>query len=62
MDNLITAGLYTALTAVVAFYYWMAGHKRGVSETLLVFREHEPDALKRVQTKLKEILNAESGQ
>lgn len=62
MDNLITAGLYTLLVAVVAFYYWMAGHKRGVSETLKVFNEHEPDALKRVQFKLRELLNAESGQ
>ena len=57
MDNFITAGLYTLLTAVVAVYYWLAGHKKGVHETLVVFREHEPDALRRVQIKLREILN-----
>ena len=56
MDSLITAGLYTLLTAVVAFYYWVEGHKKGVAETLSVFHYHEPDALKRVQVKLKQEL------
>ena len=60
MDNLITASLYTLLTAAVAFYYWMEGHKRGVTETLSVFHHHEPDAVKRVQGKLKEELQSVS--
>jgi hypothetical protein len=60
MDNLITAGLYTVLTAIVAFYYWMEGHKKGVTETLSVFHYHEPDALKRVQTKLRQELQSVS--
>ena len=57
MDNLISALLYTLLLAAVAFYYWLEGHKKGVHETLIVFRDHEPDALKRVQIKLREMLN-----
>lgn len=56
MDNLTSAILYTLLTAVVAVYYWFEGRKRGVQETLLVFNEHEPAALKRMQTKLREML------
>jgi hypothetical protein len=56
MDNIITAGLYTLLLAAVAFYYWLEGHKKGVTETLSVFHHHEPDALKRVQTKLRQEL------
>ena len=57
MDNLISASLYTLLIAVVAFYYWVDGHKKGVKETLIVFRDHEPEALIRVQNKLREELN-----
>lgn len=57
MENLITAIMYTLLTAVVATYYWLEGHKKGVNETLKVFNEYEPDALKRVQTKIKELLS-----
>ncbi len=56
MDNITSALLYTLLIAVVAFYYWLEGRKKGVQETLLVFNEHEPDALKRVQLKLREML------
>lgn len=56
MDNFISAGLYTLLTAIVAFYYWSEGHKKGVVETLSVFNHHEPEALKRVQGKLREEL------
>jgi hypothetical protein len=58
MDNFITAGLYTLLMAGVAFYYWLAGHKKGVTETLVVFNEHEPEAVKRVQQKVRNELNA----
>jgi hypothetical protein len=58
MDNLISAGLYTLLIMVVAAYYWFEGHKKGVKETLLVFNEHEPEALKRVQQKVRKELNA----
>ena len=57
MDNILTAGLYSILTAIVAFYYWLEGQKKGIHETLMVFREHEPEALKRIQRKLREILN-----
>ena len=56
MDNLTSALLYTLLIAVVAFYYWLEGRKKGVQETLIVFNEHEPAALKRVQHKLREML------
>lgn len=56
MDNFITAGLYTLLTAIVAYYYWLEGHKKGVVETLSVFNLHEPEALKRVQVKIREEL------
>jgi hypothetical protein len=57
MDNLTSAILYTLLLAVVAAYYWFEGHKKGVHETLIVFKEHEPEALKRIQTKLREMLS-----
>lgn len=60
MDNFITAILYTLLTSVVATYYWYEGHKKGVNETLLVMNEHEPDALKRVQNKLRQELQSVS--
>jgi hypothetical protein len=58
MDNLVSAALYTLLLAVVAIYYWLEGHKKGVTETLKIFNEHEPAALKRVQNKIREMLNA----
>ena len=57
MDNLTSAVLYTLLIAVVAAYYWLEGRKRGVQETLSVFGEHEPEALKRLQHKLREMLS-----
>lgn len=57
IDNIISATGYTFLTALVAFYYWEQGKKRGVQETCAVFNEHEPAALERLKTKLKEILN-----
>lgn len=57
IDNFITAGLYTLITAVVATFYFFEGRKTGVQETLIVFGEHEPDALRRVQKKLREILS-----
>jgi hypothetical protein len=56
MDNLTSAVLYTMLTGIVATYYWFEGRKKGVQETLTVFKEHEPEALKRLQLKLKEML------
>ena len=60
MDNIISALLYTVLLASVAFYYWLDGHKKGVSETLIVFNHHEPEALKRVQNKIREELQSVS--
>ena len=56
MDNITSAILYTLLIAVVATYYWLEGRKRGVQDTLFVFGEHEPEALRRLQHKLKEML------
>jgi len=29
MDNITSAVLYTLLIAVVAFYYWLEGRKKG---------------------------------
>jgi len=57
IDNFITAGLYTLITAIVATFYFFEGRKIGVQETLIVLGEHEPDALRRVQKKLREILS-----
>jgi len=57
MDNITSAMLYTLLTAIVAAYYWFEGRKKGVDDTLTVFQQHEPEALKRVQTKLRELLS-----
>ena len=57
MDNIFTAAGYTLLLAVVSMYYWFEGRKKGVTDTLLVFHEYEPDALKRVQRVLKEKLD-----
>lgn len=57
MDNITSALLYTLLILAVAIYYWFEGHKKGVQETLIVFKEHEPEALKRIQTKLREMLS-----
>lgn len=57
MDNIFTAAGYTLLLAVVSMYYWFEGRKKGVNDTLSVFLEYEPDALKRVQRVLKEKLD-----
>lgn len=63
MDSFLTAFLYTAITAIVATFYYFEGRKIGVQETLVVFGEHEPDALRRVQKKLREMLGvADSNQ
>lgn len=54
--NFVGAFLYTILIAIVALFYWYEGHKKGIRETLGVFHEHEPEALKRLQNKLKEMM------
>ena len=59
MDNLIFALSYTVLTAVVAFYYWLEGNKRGINETVQIIMQFEPEVLMRIRPKLKEMLNVE---
>jgi hypothetical protein len=57
MDNFIFAIGYTFLIAIVAYYYWIEGNKRGISETVHIIMQHEPEALLRIRPKLKEMLN-----
>jgi len=57
MDNFIFAIGYTCIIAIVAYYYWIEGNKRGISETVYIIMQHEPEALMRIRPKLKEMLN-----
>jgi hypothetical protein len=57
MENLIFAICYTAIIAVIAFYYWIEGNKKGVNETIQIIMQLEPEALMRIKPKLKELLN-----
>jgi hypothetical protein len=58
MDNFIFAIGYTSLIALVAFYYYIEGNKRGVRETVHIIMAYEPEALLRIRPKLQEMLNA----
>ena len=60
MDNLIFALSYTVLTAIISYYYWVEGNKRGISETVNVIMQYEPEALMRIRPQLKEMLNVET--
>jgi len=57
MENFIFAVGYTVIIAVISYYYWIEGNKRGVTETIQIIMEFEPDALMRIRPKLKEMLN-----
>lgn len=54
--NFVGAVLYTLLMMIIAFYYYNHGKIVGIKETLTVLSVHEPEALRRLQLKLKEIL------
>ena len=58
MENFIFAIGYTSIIAIIAYYYWLEGNKKGISETVFIIMQYEPEALMRVRPKLKEMLNA----
>lgn len=57
MENFIFAIGYTSIIAIISYYYWVEGNKRGISETVNVIMQYEPEALMRIRPKLKEMLN-----
>ena len=57
MSNALFALCYTVITGIIATYYWIEGNKRGVSETVKLIMQHEPEALFRLKPKLQEMLN-----
>ena len=57
MENFIFAIGYTFIIAIISYYYWVEGNKRGISETVNVIMQYEPEALMRIRPKLKEMLN-----
>jgi hypothetical protein len=57
MYNFIFAFGYTTLIAIIAYYYWVEGNKRGINETVHIIMQYEPEALMRIRPKLKEMLN-----
>ena len=57
MENFIFAIGYTFIIAIISYYYWVEGTKRGISETVNVIMQYEPEALMRIRPKLKEMLN-----
>lgn len=62
MDNLETLYFvvaYTALLAIVAFIYYSIGYKRGIKDTLLSMRAHEPKAVDNALKRMQEGLDAE---
>jgi hypothetical protein len=57
MENLIFAISYTLVVAIVAYYYWLEGNKRGVREAIGIIMQYEPEALMRISPKLREMLD-----
>jgi hypothetical protein len=57
MENFIFAIGYTSIIAIISYYYWVEGNKKGISETVNVIMQYEPEALMRIRPKLKEMLN-----
>lgn len=47
------------LMMTTSIYYWFKGKNAGVAETVSVFMEYEPDAVERINKKLKEKLDVE---
>ena len=45
--------LYTALVAVVSFFYNWVGYREGINDTIQALREHEPKAIDRAIMKLR---------
>ena len=60
MENFIFALGYTFILAIISYYYWIEGNKKGVSETVRLIMEYEPEALLRMRPKLKELLNVQT--
>lgn len=47
----------TALMLLVAFYYYRQGKNVGMLEAMLIIKEHDPKAFKRLHDKLKKESN-----
>jgi len=60
MENFIFALGYTFILAIISYYYWIEGNKKGVSKTVRLIMEYEPEALLRMRPKLKELLNVQT--
>ena len=57
MDNLLSAGLYTLLTLIVATYYYFQGHKNGIQETIGIISSIDPEIIPKLRPKLQELAN-----
>ena len=60
MDNFLFAVGYTMLLAIVSFHYYSYGRVKGIEETIVVFKEHEPQALDRISNTIRKILNVQT--
>ena len=47
----------TAVMMTVSFFYWLKGRTTGIELTIELFNVHEPEAVERLDKKLKEKLN-----
>lgn len=58
IDTILFALFYTGIMVPVAFLYYIRGREVGVRQTVHIFNMLEPEALKRMHPKLKEIVDA----
>jgi len=53
-----SAGI-TFLFMFTSFYYWLKGRKAGVTETIALFYEHDPECVKRLDKTIRENFNVD---
>jgi hypothetical protein len=58
-DVLLFSAGYTLIMIAVSFYYWLRGRLYGITSTVEIFHEFEPDAVERLDKKLREKLDVE---
>ena len=57
LDTVYSSVLYTIMMMIISFYYYQRGKRQGVYETTRILFKHEPEAMFRINGKLKELIN-----
>lgn len=58
LDTLYFVICYTVLLGIVAAIYFSIGYKRGIKDTLLSMRAHEPTAVDNALKKMQDNIDA----